>query len=42
LRAKKEYILMVAESFGEPYAAYPEHLYTHRHLYPAKEGLEAE
>jgi SAM-dependent methyltransferase len=42
LQAKKEYILMVAESFGEPYAAYPEHLYIHRHLYPGKEGLEAE
>jgi SAM-dependent methyltransferase len=41
LRAKKEYILMVAESFGEPYAAYPEHLYIHRHLYPAEERLEA-
>jgi SAM-dependent methyltransferase len=40
-RAKREYILMVAESFGEPYAAYPEHLYIHRHLYPVKEGLEA-
>ena len=41
LRAKREYILMVAESFGEPYAAYPEHLYIHRHLYPVKERLEA-
>ena len=40
-RAKREYILMVAESFGDPYAAYPEHLYIHRHLYPVKEGLEA-
>jgi len=39
--AKREYILMMAESFGEPYAAYPEHLYMHRHLYPVKEGLEA-
>ena len=41
LRAKREYILLVAESFGEPHAAYPEHLYTHRHLYPMEEGREA-
>jgi SAM-dependent methyltransferase len=41
LRAKQEYILMVAESFDAPRAAYPEHLYIHRHLYPAKEGREA-
>ena len=41
LRAKREYILIVAESFGQPYAAYPEHLYIHRHLYPVKEELEA-
>lgn len=38
LRAKQEYILMVAESFGEPCAAYPEQLYIHRHLYPGEGG----
>jgi hypothetical protein len=32
--AKREYILCVAEPVGEPVAAYPSWLYTHRHLYP--------
>jgi SAM-dependent methyltransferase len=37
-RAKREYIFIAAESFGEPCAAYPESLYLHRHLYPAAGG----
>ncbi len=32
--AKREYILCLAEPIGEPLAAYPGWLYTHRHLYP--------
>lgn len=42
-RAKREYISIVAESFGKPCAAYPKNLYIHRHLYPAaEEGLETD
>jgi len=32
--AKREYILCMAEPIGDPVAAYPSWLYTHRHLYP--------
>jgi SAM-dependent methyltransferase len=31
---KREYILCAARPIGEPVAAYPGWLYTHRHLYP--------
>jgi SAM-dependent methyltransferase len=34
LAAKREYILCAARPVGTPVAAYPEWLYTHRHLYP--------
>lgn len=34
LAAKREYILAVAEPWGEPKAAYPDFLYVHKHLYP--------
>ncbi len=34
LMAKREYILCAARPLGEPVAAYPSWLYTHRHLYP--------
>jgi SAM-dependent methyltransferase len=35
LAAKREYVLAAARPVGEPVAAYPGWLYTHRHLYPA-------
>ena len=34
LAAKREYVLCAARPLGEPVAAYPSWLYTHRHLYP--------
>lgn len=34
LEAKREYILCAARPYGAPLAAYPDWLYTHRHLYP--------
>lgn len=34
LAAKREYILCAGRASGEPVAAYPSWLYTHRHLYP--------
>lgn len=35
LAAKREYILCAARPVGEPVVAYPDWLYSHRHLYPA-------
>jgi len=37
LRAKREYIFLIAESTGQPRWAYPESLYFYPHLYPSGE-----
>jgi SAM-dependent methyltransferase len=40
LRAKREYIFLIAESTGQPRWAYPESLYFYPHLYPSGEQHE--